>query len=437
LSERTPGPDGAPTHAIVWGAALLATLAVQRLLLRVVALDFETLAVNLYYQDFAPPPWMAPGRLAVLLGALPLLTVALARLGYRIGGRTALDPFAALAWSRRALLGLALGVPGLVFTVPFATGMVVWLLVEGSWWVQWYHNQGIALYWLMGYGLPYGITAVAVLVLAGLWWAVRPPGRGGRARRIAEVGALVLVIATALPLFAITAVHGSRTVPPGGMGLFADRCGECHVRTRPLFFVKTPAEWERTVTRMRDFEGADLDERQSERVLGFLVGMRSFSDAWTYRTRCERCHLPGGLHAGQDRRDPAEWPAIVEGFETTSPYYYRQDVRDQIVRHLEREASEPGATLGLDADSYARFRAVGDTCRTCHSLSRAADRYRSAPIDHVEAMVDRMNARMADPLDEGQRIGIARDYQELIADPARFDRLYPHDRPVTEDPLPW
>ena len=439
MSERTEHPDGAIPHAVVWGAAVLLYLGIHQVLLRVVALDFETLAVNLYYQDFAPPPWMPVGRVAILAGAAPLLVTCMARLGYRIAGRftDVADPIADASAGRRTLLGFALGLPALLFVPATAAGMVVWLLAEGAWWVQWYHNQAMALYWLMAYGLPYLAGALAALVGVGLWWSVRVRGRRGTARRVAASVALVLAGIAALPLLGLGAVHGSRTVPPSGLGLFANRCGECHVRTRALFFVKTPDEWERTVTRMREFEGADLDEAQADRVLGFLTGMRSFSDAWTYRTRCERCHLPGGLLAGRDPRDPAEWAGIVEGFATTSPYYYRADVRAQIVRHLESNASEPGATLGLDADTYARFRSVGETCGLCHSLSRAADRYRSASIDEVEAMVARMSARMHEPLDEGEQIGAARDYQELIADPARFGRLYPHDRPVVRDPLQW
>ncbi len=374
MSEQTDRPAGATTHAVIWGAALLVYMVLYHLLLRVVALDFEALAVNLYYQDFAPPPWMVPGRVAILVGAAPLLITCLARLGYRISGHAgaATDPVSAMSRQGRVLLGVGLGLPALAFIPPFAAGMLVWLLAEAAWWVQWYHNQYTALYWLMLYGLPYLTGAVLVVVAVAIGWAVRSPGPRRRPRAALTTTILVLAGIATTPLGTLGALHGSRVLPTRGSGLFASRCGECHVRTRALFFVKTPAEWERTVTRMREFEGADLDEDQAQRVLGFVTGMRSFSDAWTYKTRCERCHLPGSRHAGEDRRDPAEWPAIVEGFASTSPYYYRQDVRDQIVRHLERTASEPGATLGLDAETYARFRAVGETCGLCHSLSRSA-----------------------------------------------------------------
>lgn len=448
MTERTERPGGATSHAVVWGLSALLYVGLLRFALRIVALDFEALAVDLYYQDFAPPWWMAYGRAAVLVGAAPLVLTWMARLAYRIGGQfvSLRDPFAELDRRSRVLLALGIGIPYLAFALPFAAGLLVWLLAEAAWWVQWYQHQFFAMTQLMTTGLPYLLAGVLVCGGWGTWWVVRaprPPGSGqrGTLRLIVVAVGLPLVVVALAPLAGLAVLHGGPAFTAPGAGLFSTRCGECHVRTRALFFVKTPAEWRRTVTRMREFEGADLDEGETERVIGFLTGMRSFSDAWTYRTRCERCHqlggMPGGLHAGREPRDPAEWPGIVEGFTRTSPYYYREDVRDQIVRHLEENASEPGATLGLDEQTYAGFRQVGETCHTCHSLSRAAELYRSVPIDEVESLVARMSTKMATSLDEGQQIRTARDYQALIADPAQFDRLYPHDRPVTRDPLLW
>lgn len=448
MTERTERPSGATSHAVVWGVSALLYVGLLRFVLRIVALDFEALAVDLYYQDFAPPWWMSYGRAAVLAGAAPLAIAGMARIGYRLGGRFVplTDPIAGLGRRSRVLLALGLGLPYLTFALPFAAGLLVWLLAEAAWWVQWYQHQFTAMSRLMTNGLPYLLVAVLACGALGTAWVVRRPrstadGRRSTLRLVSTAVAAPLIAVALLPLAGLGFLHGVPAVTAPGAGLFSTRCGECHVRTRALFFVKTPAEWRRTVTRMREFEGADLDEGETERVIGFLTGMRSFSDAWTYRTRCERCHqlggMPGGLHAGREPRDPAEWPGIVEGFTRTSPYYYREDVRDQIVRHLEENASEPGATLGLDTETYAGFREVGGTCGICHSLSRSAELYRSVPIDEVESLVARMSARMATPLDEGEQIRAARRYQTLIADPVQFDRLYPHDRPVTEDPLLW
>ena len=443
LSERTERPTWATAHAVIWGTSALVTLGIQWALLKVVALAFETLAVNRVYQDFAPTGWMPLGRAAVLLGALPILVVGLARIGYRIAARIrpVADPVDELGLGGRFLLAAGLALPAVFFVPAFAAGLLVWLLAEAAWWVQWYQHEYPAMHQLMSAGMPYLTAATGILCAVGVWWAATARRSGDRRRSTLGVVALALVLALAAvgiaPMAGLGALHGSRAVPAGGRGLFEDRCGECHVRTRALFFVKTPDEWRRTVTRMREFEGADLDVDEQERVIGFLEGMRSFSDAWTYRTRCERCHLPGGLHAGQHPRDPSEWPGIVEGFERTSPYYYREDVRNQIVRHLERTASEPGATQGLDPADHTRFRAVGETCGVCHSVSRAADRYRDSPIDRVEDLVARMNTKMARPPGEADQLRVARDYRDLIAHPAALPLLYPHDLPVTEDPLLW
>jgi len=231
------------------------------------------------------------------------------------------------------------------------------------------------------------------------------------------------------------AAHGLRVVAAPGRSILEQTCDRCHRRTRPLYFIKTPAEWRRTVTRMKEFEKAPLDDEQKEDVIAFLGGMRSFSDAWTFRTRCQRCHVSSYL--GWDDRDPKDWAAIVDRVGRWSPYYYKQDVRGQIKAHLTATRGEQGATGGLDRATYERYHRVGRLCSPCHSISRSRERFSGKDLAAITRLVTDMRDKMVTRFPRAEIRDLATTYKELLDRPELLPRLFPHDRLVKEGGPPW
>ena len=420
----------------------VAYLLAQLDLLPALALDVEALLINRFPDHLHRDSAVFWSRQVLLWGSIPLalplllrvLLWALPQWGSWGGVLSRIPLVLRLVW------GFLLLVIHALFCVPLAVALSVWLSVEAYWWIQWYDNVAPIMEQLLEYSvtvaLP-GLWALGPLVLTGQLRRPRP-GKAGVLRWVLRgVGMLWLLAAlTAMgPALLGGGAHAAQLVELPGRGILETTCNGCHRRTRPLYFIKTPAEWRRTVTRMKEFEEAPLSAQQKEDVLAFLGGMRSFSPGWTFRTRCQRCHVADYL--GWDRRDPADWDAIVDRVGRWSPYYYKQDVRDQLKAHLRATRAEPGATLGLKRARYQRYWRLGRRCSACHSIFRASGRYQKRDAQAIRRLVTDMREKMPARFPAAQIQSMATSYRELLDQPQLRSKLFPHDQLIRQGGPPW
>jgi len=438
-------------HLLVWIGVISLYLAVIFPLARVMGLDLEALIVNLA-QDYGPsePPlwfadaqWIGWGKLLLAAGSAPLFLLTCTGLVYcLLPRRWRLEsPFLGLPRWSRISVALASLVLFLWFCFPLSLGLVVWLQVEAYWWVQWYQNLDQLMEQIRLYAPPILLPGV---VAGGIWaasFAVRckrdAPLKRSIGRKTLRAAWLVVSVPTvlaALGPLAMGALHAGRVLAAPGPAVFEDKCGGCHDLALSLYYIKTPVEWERTVKTQEEEEGVDLSPEEREDVLGFLLGSRSFSDGWTFRTRCQRCHLST---RGWAKRRPEEWARVVDGLARWSPHYFRPDVKAQVLRYLGRTRAAAGARQGLDSKTHAAFQETARACSGCHSLSHGADRSRGQAPAELKRLVRRMNRKRAQPLSPARLSSLARTYQQLISDPARFERLFPHDRPAEDGWIKW
>lgn len=433
-----------PRHLLPWGAALLIYLGVFHRVVRILEIDFEALVMNLYQIHEASLDWLPRGRAAVLAGAAPLTVVVLARLLYRLLRRWLGLTFPPARWSRlaRLALGTALLLPYLAFCVPASVAVGVWVSMEVFAWLEWF-EQVFPIMAITLFKVPYlAMAGGALLGILLAWTAARTavpvaPAAGLKHKlsRLAWRSMVVLLFVPFLPLAALAGIHLARAYPATGLDTYKDKCGGCHIRAQALYFTKTPAEWRRTITRMKAFEKAPINEEQKEEVISFLTGMRSYSDDWIFRTRCQRCHHTN-YRDWQDRA-PADWAALVDRVGRWSPYYYSRDIKAQLVAHLTRTASTPDATLGLTAQAYRSFKTLEKRCGQCHSLGREAERFSAANETDVAEMMSRMNQKMPRRLEAAELRALNRTYRDIIKDPKRLKELVPHDQPPPDTGPAW
>ncbi len=434
-------------HLLVWGGAALIYLALVYPLARALALDLQALLENTS-QDYSPnqpAPWFADrawipqGKALILAGAAPLVLLFLGTLGYRLlpWRVVVANPVRGLARPWRWLLGAAVLGLFAAASLPLALAGSVWLQVEAYWWIQWYINVDMVLEQLREVAPP---AVLPGMLLAGAWctWGCLRRPRLDRRPLWARLLKIALALA-ALPVLApligaslVGAVHAGRVLASPGPGVFEERCAGCHDLTLPLYYVKTPAEWARTVETQIKVEGVRLDADQRQEVLGFLVGMRSFSDAWTFRTRCQRCH--GDV--GPDR-SPEDWSATVDRLARWSPYYYRPDVKAQLMRHLERTRSRPDARTAADDKAHEAAWRTGKFCSRCHSFSRGRARNLSMSDERIRKLFQRMNGKLARPVSSAELDRLRAPYRRLMSNPALLRRLFPHDQPVEDGWIKW
>ena len=429
-------------HLAIWGAALGLYFLLPFGLASVMALDFEALLFNLAegMEARVDRQSLVAGVALLTWGSLPLFLLAAARLLYLPFGRLwgLSNPLLDLPWWARCLVGLPALASFGAFTLPCSRALSVWLSLEAFWWIQWYENIPPVMDAIRE-NTPY--LAVPALLISGslvLWLSLRARGVGpgpGRALRLLRRGLVLLALLVAVALTGVAGVHGSRVVGVSGRNTFERKCGQCHLRSRPLFYLKTSAEWRRAVKRMRRLERAPVSAEEAQDVTAFLTGMRSFSDRWTFRTRCQRCH---GLGTWRwEDRPAADWARITERMARWSPYYYRRSIRQQVNAHLARAHSDEGATFGLPLARYQSYLRVEKTCAPCHSLTWGADRVRPMDSGAVLGLVRRMKAKSSSGPAEAGEGDLARTYHELIKGKELLKRLFPHDMPLRDGGPPW
>ena len=440
MSREGKAPRGL-IHLLPVGAAAGLYLILARPVLQVLALDLESLMYNLAEDHAARVNIQAltldTARIHWALA--PLFLLVATRAAYALLARWRATP--SPLWSGpiwvRALLALVAAAGVLLFAEPGARALSVRYMAEGFWWVQWSGNVQPAMEWIRAQTPTLVYPALAISACFILWISLRPPP-ARRSRRLrwlrrATLGGTGLL----LVLFWSAAGGGQATAAAlsGGQGLFLERCGACHSRSRPLFRVKSPAEWRRTVTRMRELEGARLTPDEAEKVNSYLTATRAFSDAWTFRSRCQRCH--GIKTLTWANRPPEDWARIAERLARWSPYYYRLPIREQIVSHLSRASASDGPPLDLEESRYSAYKELDRRCGVCHSLGWNADRYRNMDEQGVAAMVRRMLKKNNARLTPAEAASLTRDYQAAIKDQGLFNRLFPHDLPMRTERLKW
>lgn len=431
-------------HILVWAGAGLLYLLAWYPLARVLALDLQALLVNVA-QDHSPtqpaawyadPAWSPAGELAIKFGPAPLLVLVTATLCYRLlPRRLELDqPLQGIARRHRMAIGALVWGALATAALPLALALGVWLQVEAYWWIQWYGNLDFVLEQIRQVAPLAMLPGLALVGLWATWRSLRrpPPARRRRWRWARRLGAALAVLLLLAPVWVALALHGPRVIRAPGPTVFEQKCGGCHDLALSLYYIKTPVEWQRTIKTQEQQEGVRLSGPERQAVLGYLLGSRSFSNSWTFRTRCQRCHLS----ISWDDRTPADWAALTARLARWSPYYFRPDARAQVVAHLSRTRSRPDARLGLDRASYEAYQKLNSTCSRCHSLSRQAEHYRTAPAARTR-LLRRMNRKLTRPLAPGQLSKLTQSYHRLLSDPRLLQRLFPHDLPVAEGWVPW
>ncbi len=439
-------------HIAAWGIPMAVYFLLFYPYARIASLDFESLAVNLV-QEWSPgikQIWYADrdfvpiARLLLSFGALPLITVFGASAIYRVflKPRGESSPLVSLKIIIKFWLGFFVLVSFTLFSIPLCLAFSVWIGVETFWWIQWYANIEPAMGNILSYAPLIPAPGLFVLML----WMMRfsfshsSQGEGVKTWRQIIRRSFVFIVAVGplLLLFVASAAAGVHLLRvPGGQGrtLFENKCGDCHDLALSLYFIKTPAEWRRTMKVQREVEGVVLTEPENEALTEFLIGMRSFPDKWTFNTRCLRCHYDS--HRDWEHRKPEDWAAITRRIARWSPYYYRPDVRDQISAYLSAQKSGNNDALGLDEESYRRFHLLDAACSACHSLSYESARYAGATADELAVLVKRMGRKLPQAWDETEGEMFVESYREVSADPILFKKLFPHDQPIKEGGLPW
>ena len=447
--------SGAPStslHVAIWLGAAVAFRLLIWPLLAAGSLDVELLIVNLYEQQAAPKELVPLVLVLMRWGLAPLGILAGAALGYRVARRP--NPVAAWPRGRRAALGLAAFLAFAAAAIPLSVAISIWVCVEGFHWIEWQLDinpfSDDVLRWGPILTLP-GLLVMGLRTqLFALGWA--PSRKRGPLRFAARTLAAIPLVAASLTCLVVIGAASpqiSRAATASGRAAFEANCGDCHFRTLGLTFDKTPDEWEATIKRMATTVGrAEWASTRAEMPEGagvmsaedlvavteWLSSVRSQGDFHVFRTRCLRCH--GTTHTTWEAREPQQWADLVERMARWSPSYFRIPEKERIKGVLADEHGRSGATLGLSTEDWARFERVGEVCQPCHSISWNAEHYREASFDEARTLIGRMNQKLVDPIPEEEIDDFTRAWQDLIADPNEFDRLFPHDFPIPEPKLP-
>ena len=424
-------------HVLGVLVAGLGVVLVAGPLLRMAALEVETLVVNLYEQQSSSLEVLPLLRNITLWGPLPWLVLVGLAVGYRIAAPTGVrNPLVGLPVRARQVLRLASVLLCGVGSVPLAVALASWIALEAYDWVEWLYDLNPTMEAIF--------LVVPPLFLPGAWllswrlsgWALSRervesnPGRIGRlVQPLGRFAAAVLVTASCV-VGCAAAPQMSRIVRAPSAHSFESHCGGCHFRTAALNFKKTPEAWNASLATMQGLAGGTIPPDDLERVEDWLVAVRSRTPSEVFHTRCSRCH--GLSHRSWEPRAEEDWSMLVDRIGRWSPVFYGPEIRTMLTEELVRRHGDEDADLGLGDEAWQRSMNVARRCSPCHSMSWNADRYREGGLEEALPLVRRMNQKMVDPMTEDEVEELAKDYLELLSDPDRFDRLFPHDRPLPE-----
>jgi len=442
VSVMAPPPIG--RFVVVLVSAVLAAV-LSAAVLPVLLLDLQGLVYN-HYLDwttdyaqvwYARADWIAPMTASIWLGLPPWLFVMLAAGLFRLGDvvYAGLDPIPGLGPRLRVALRAFTFVPFLAAVIPLSLALSTQFALELNAWIEWYGHVDPLMEVSHDLGAKVLVPLLAAVGVVGGLWASAPRGsfwrRPLQVRRLSSlpgVGALLFLLLVAGGVATVTGVRASRAAGTAdGRRVHTERCGSCHERALPLYFVKTPGEWATTVRTHQEIENLALSPGEVDALEDFLTGMRAYEDAWTFRTRCQNCH--GSSWRRWEARPAEDWEAIVGRIARWSPYFYSGEVRAQVARYVTKSKGDESATLGLAQEDWDRYQAVGRECDDCHSVGYEASRYADGTREDARAMVSRMSQKMAVPYDEARIDEATDEWLELVRDRELFLRLFPHDHP--------
>lgn len=420
--------------------------------LKIMSLDYYALMTNLLSEPRAddPLPWYANnyfmqiGKIFLQWGGLPLFLLMVGNLGSYIDLRRGNKRYFHFLQKHKFLLITIACLTFLFFCFPFSLAFSVWISVEAFWWIQWYNNVNFLTNDLL-LMLPNYLFPILYLLGMSLMFASFPSENKKKKRtsqplvfwilRLLRVAFFVSALILVVCIGSVGILHASRINSINGPKVFTNKCAGCHDLYLPLYLVKTPNEWRRTIDNQINIEKVELTAKEKKRITQFLLGMRSFSDSWTFRTRCQRCHIVS--YYQWEKRTPDDWKNIVHRIAKWSPYYYNADVREQVINFLVANFSQETNTFGLKPEVFANYQTVEKTCSQCHSLSYGAERYQNADQKVLVRMVSRMNRKMPTSIPDQEIDFFASTYRKMISDQTVFQRMLPHDRPVFQGGLPW
>jgi hypothetical protein len=431
------GVNGRAPHVLIWLAAALLFRALLWPLLCMAGLDVELLVMNLYEQHAAPKEIVPFVHAALRNGPIPLGVAAFASLLYAVAPRGVKNPLHDLDQPIRVSIGFALLVPALCAVAPLAVALSLMVCVEGFHWIEWQRdiNPFVDDVLRIGPALAGPGLAVGAVLLVRRVLGIRSSRRRGLAPLVGRALLSTAVVATLLPMtlvFAAASPQISRSNAPG-RAVFEAKCGGCHFRSLSLSFTKTPNEWRSTVDRMKTKTGA-ISDTDADLIAAFLGENRSTGPYHVLRTRCLRCH--GSTHTTWEKRPEQQWTDMVHRMGRWSPAYFPLTEQARLSQELSERYGDDMATVGESKEDWDRFAELADRCQDCHSVSWNSDRFRDADFDETRRMVVRMSTKLVEPLKPDEIDRFTQDYRDLMADPERFDRLFPHDRPIPTPAAP-
>ncbi len=435
---------------IIIGFAFYLTLPLYYL--KIMALDYSALLSNFLLEPIAddPLPWYANnyfiriGNFLLQWGALPFFLLLVGHLGSRLDLYRKNGCIVQFPQKHKVLLLTAFYVPFLLFCFPFSLAFSVWISVEAFWWVQWYNHINFItndLLPLIPYFLFPMLCLLGIYLMHACFSAKSNKNVGGShplffwTLRLLRMAVVILILILVVSIGGIGLLHASRITTINGPKVYRNKCAGCHDFYLPLYLVKTPNEWRRTIENQINIEKVALTAHEKECITQFLLGMRSFPDSWTFLTRCQRCHFFSPYR--WEKRTPDDWENIINRVAKWSPYYYNFDVRQQILNFLVENFSQESNTFGFSPEAFTNYQIVGKTCSQCHSLSYEAERYQYVDQRTIAKMVSRMSRKMPTAIKDQEINFYALTFREMILDQTAFQRMFPHDLPVLKGRLPW
>jgi cytochrome c2 len=81
---------------------------------------------------------------------------------------------------------------------------------------------------------------------------------------------VVTLLGTGLLLLASEAAFSAEKPAADAQSLFEQKCTICHSMSRATSQKKTPREWERTVLRMKNANGAPISDQEAKTIIDYL-----------------------------------------------------------------------------------------------------------------------------------------------------------------------
>lgn len=303
-------------------------------------------------------------------------------------------------------------------------------------WFTWYAGYWNFTFAVLGWGfyLPLAVlTAVSLLLVRGLIGKLPFFRRGGekqgafslmkKALGLFFTAIFVAGLLGALAYWENREFTFTQAPAPFGLRIMKKNCAACHPPYRAFHYIKAPDQWQVTVNRMRNLEGAVVTDEDAGKIVELIKRKNSYSDGYLFTAKCTRCHGKSELESVELTSE--EWGLVVDRVARLSPYAYRTDWKKQIIRYLSRTMAVSETMIDKNVITKLRFEKA---CGYCHQLVLALEPL--SPDEDVSAMVRRMRLKAPMVFPEEYERTIAEFVQQLPKDEKKFNHMFPHDRKV-------